>query len=83
MAQPGPSQPAASSPTTENPIVAAGRKVKSALTSRQRPSVRILRDSSSTAEYDPETVDLLDVVGMFPLLRLPIRNGADFWQTLK
>jgi len=64
MAQPGPSNPPPSSPT-ENPIVAAGRKVKSALISRQRPSVRILRDSSSATEYDAETVDLLDVVGAY------------------
>lgn len=49
MEQPGPSQPTASSSSsaTENPIVAVGRKVKSVLSTRQRPSVRILRGSSS------------------------------------
>jgi len=71
MSQPGPSQAPPSSPTP-NPIVAAGRKVKSALTSRQRPSVRILRDSTSATEYDAETVDLLDVVGAYNQAQLSI-----------
>ena len=112
--------PAADSSTTENPIVAVGRKVKSVLSTSQRPSVRIIRKPSSTSdrrllvskdasekngagngtattgshfvdarnragglirswfgraeepyeeksyadEYDPDTVDLLDVVGL-------------------
>ncbi|KUJ16453.1 uncharacterized protein LY89DRAFT_586667 [Mollisia scopiformis] len=49
MAQQPPPQP--SSSTTENPIVAVGRKVKSILSSHQRPSVRILRESSSTSPH--------------------------------
>jgi hypothetical protein len=138
------SQPPPSSSTTENPIVAVGRKVKSVLTTDQRPSVRILRESSSTGstgiakkfashrsshgkapgpesraefaaspsketasanrfvdarnrtgaairsifgreghntddgsyenEYDPDTVDLLDVVGMYDQCTLKARN---------
>lgn len=124
MDQASSSQP---SSTTNNPVVAAGRKVKSVLSTHQRPSVRIQLDSPtapntnrppvSTAnaekplpslpshetaprqkswfgslrhrsasatrppingsgdskadesyddEYDPDTVDLLDIVGMFP-----------------
>jgi hypothetical protein len=120
MAQPGPSQlPPSSSATVlrsvQKPVVAVGRKVKSVLTTQQRPSVRILREPSSTREprrvpvsksiakgngiasrfadarnhtgaairsllspvehftddesfeneYDPDTVDLMDVVGMY------------------
>ena len=108
------------SSTTENPIAAVGRKVKSVLSTSQRPSVRIVPESISTRknfvpvqgpesrtepnasgnasflnrvgssvrslfgskdntteeepsrdEYDPDTVDLLDVVGMYepPLLK--------------
>ena len=49
MDQPGSSQPPPSS-TTENPVVAVGRKVKSVLSTNQRPSVRILRGPSSTGE---------------------------------
>ncbi|KAH8816713.1 hypothetical protein F5884DRAFT_842228 [Xylogone sp. PMI_703] len=37
-----------SSSTTDNPVVAVGRKVKSVLSTHQRPSVRILRESPST-----------------------------------
>ncbi|CZR61569.1 related to ahmp1 protein [Phialocephala subalpina] len=48
MAQPGYSQP--SPPTTDNPIVAVGRKVKSTLSSHQQPSIRILRESSSAGK---------------------------------
>ena len=91
------------SPTAENPVVAAGKKVKLILSTHQRPSVRILREAPSNEvlrsalepgpsegnaigrrfsiksllsrrediapgesnhdEYDPDTVDLLDVVG--------------------
>jgi hypothetical protein len=36
--------------TTKNPVVAVGRKVKSVLSSKQRPSVRILRGPSSNGE---------------------------------
>lgn len=50
MAQQGLSQPPLSSSTSENPVVAIGRKVKSVLTSHQRPSIRILRESSSIGE---------------------------------
>jgi hypothetical protein len=46
MDQPGPSQPPPSSSTTENPIVAVGRKVKSILSTSQQPSIRILRSSN-------------------------------------
>lgn len=52
---PPPPQPPPPSSTTENPIVAVGRKVKSevksALSSSQRPSVRIQRGYSSTGEF--------------------------------
>ncbi|KAF7865886.1 hypothetical protein EAF04_006051 [Stromatinia cepivora] len=50
MAQQGSSQSSPSSSTTENPIVAVGRKVKSVLGTHQRPTIRIYRDSSSNAE---------------------------------
>lgn len=50
MAQQGLPQSSPSSSTTENPIVAVGRKVKSVLGTHQRPTIRIHRDSSSTAE---------------------------------
>ncbi len=50
MDQPGPSQPPPSSSMTDNPVVAVGRKLKSVLGSHQRPSVRIVRESSSTGE---------------------------------
>lgn len=102
MAQPNSSEPPPSPSTTQNPIVAVGRKVKSVLSSHQRPSVRILRESSSSRksrvpasktkseksgsrfgrgdniaddesfehEYDPDTVDLLDVVGMYDQARI-------------
>jgi hypothetical protein len=139
--------PPPSTITTENPIVAVGRKVKSVLSSHQRPSIRILRESSSAEqslrapaskdiaeksapnlsphgpdspaeysavnakrntfanrfadarkrtgvamralfsreedsiddesfehEYDPDTVDLLDVMGMCDLARLTMRR---------
>lgn len=107
MDQPPPSQPAASS-TTENPIVAVGRKVKSLLSTSDRPSIRIVRgtpgtekplpplpphekeqepekktfasrfrslfsddenatnDTHSRDEYDASTVDLMDVMGIYP-----------------
>lgn len=129
MDQPGPSQPELTSSTTENPIIALGRKVKSVLGTSQRPSVRIIRsapvskgtgeklasyhstygntpnqsrsgnsfastlnragtsirslfsreDSSPNEEtfkdeYDPDTVDLLDVVGMYNLLSFERRE---------
>lgn len=48
MDQQGPLPPLPSSSTTHNPVVAVGRKLKSVLGSHQRPSVRILRESSST-----------------------------------
>jgi hypothetical protein len=48
MAQPGP--PPASSSATDNPIVAIGRKVKSALTSSDQPSIRIVRGRSTATE---------------------------------
>ncbi|KAI9701614.1 MAG: hypothetical protein M1820_006385 [Bogoriella megaspora] len=47
MDQQGNSEPPQSSSTTENPVVAVGRKVKSVLSTHQRPSVRILREPSS------------------------------------
>ncbi|QSZ37702.1 hypothetical protein DSL72_008801 [Monilinia vaccinii-corymbosi] len=50
MAQQDSSQSSPSSLTTENPIVAVGRKVKSVLSTHQRPTIRIYRDSSSTTE---------------------------------
>lgn len=55
--QPTPSsQPPPPSSTTENPVVAIGRKVKSALSTQQQPSIRILRASSSTGESRPSPV---------------------------
>ncbi|ESZ97791.1 hypothetical protein SBOR_1800 [Sclerotinia borealis F-4128] len=54
MAQQGPSQPSPASSTTNNPIVAVGRKVKSVLSTQERPTIRIYRDSSSTP--DPRNV---------------------------
>ncbi|KAF2228472.1 hypothetical protein EV356DRAFT_538066 [Viridothelium virens] len=102
--QAGPA-PSNSASTTENPVIAVGRKVKSVLSTHQRPSVRIRREPASNnvprqtgepsspkekvptdrfssvrlgrlfsrdenptsnglsqEEYDPDTVDLLDVV---------------------
>ncbi|TAQ90691.1 hypothetical protein B7494_g978 [Chlorociboria aeruginascens] len=50
MDRPGASQPLPSSTPTENPVVAVGRKVKAVLTPRQGPSIRILREASSTGE---------------------------------
>lgn len=50
MDQRGLSQPPPSSSTTENPVVAVGRKVKSVLSTHQRPSVRILREPVSIGE---------------------------------
>lgn len=50
MAQQDPSQPPPSDSTTENPIAAVGRKVKSVLTTHQRPTIRIHRNHSSTPE---------------------------------
>lgn len=53
MDQPGSSQHPPTSSTTTNPVVAVGRKVKSVLSTHQRPSVRILRERSSTGEPSP------------------------------
>ncbi|KAB8291740.1 hypothetical protein EYC80_006535 [Monilinia laxa] len=50
MAQQGSLRSSSPALTTENPIVAVGRKVKSVLSTHQRPTIRIYRDSSSTAE---------------------------------
>jgi hypothetical protein len=120
MDQPESSQSPPSSSATvlrsvQKPVAAVGRKVKSVLSTQQRPSVRILRESSPTRqprripvsegiakengvasrfadarnrtgaairsllsreehytddesfenEYDPDTVDLMDVMGMY------------------
>lgn len=113
MADVNTQQPEAPATTTSNPIVAVGRRVKSALISHQQPSIRIQRDyadaptsgdlseksipqgesendltpketnlsgrlasmfsrskESNTQgyaanDYDSDTVDLLDVVGMY------------------
>lgn len=46
MDHPGPSQPPLPPSTTENPVVVVGRNVKLLLSSHQRPSIRILRNSS-------------------------------------
>ncbi|KAL9113724.1 MAG: hypothetical protein Q9227_002169 [Pyrenula ochraceoflavens] len=50
-----PPQTPPSETTTENPVVAVGRKVKSVLSTHQRPSVRIRRVAppTRTAEQDP------------------------------
>jgi len=68
MDQPGSSQPTPPPPdsTTANPVVAATRKVKSMLTSHQRPSVRIQRGGA------PATQDFAEK----PLPALPPR-GVD------
>jgi len=50
MDRPGSSQPLPLSSATENPVVAAGRKVKAVLSTHQRPSVRILHEPLSTGE---------------------------------
>lgn len=50
MAQQGSLQSSQSPSTTENPIVAVGRKVKSVLSTHQRPTIRIYRDSTSNTE---------------------------------
>ena len=50
MDRPVSSQPPPSSSKAENPVVALGQKVKAVLSTSQRPSVRILRGSSSTGE---------------------------------
>jgi hypothetical protein len=55
MDQPVSSQPPPSSSATvlrsvQKPVVAVGRKVESVLSTQQRPSVRILREPSSTGE---------------------------------
>ncbi|RDW80259.1 hypothetical protein BP6252_04897 [Coleophoma cylindrospora] len=47
MDRPASSHPVPAPATTENPVVAVGRKVKAALSTHQRPSVRILREPSS------------------------------------
>lgn len=51
MDQPSSSQPPPSSSVSENPVVAVGRRVKSALSSHQQPSVRILRESSAGSPH--------------------------------
>ncbi|KAG9240955.1 hypothetical protein BJ878DRAFT_559272 [Calycina marina] len=60
------SQPLAEKPLpatpAENPLKAIGNRVKSALQSQNNPSIRVLRNSTSTDEYDRETVELLDVI---------------------
>ncbi|KAL2071195.1 hypothetical protein VTL71DRAFT_12430 [Oculimacula yallundae] len=48
MSQPGPQPPQGPTPqATDNPVAAAAQKVKSAFSSSQKPSVRIVRGSSS------------------------------------
>jgi len=49
MSQPGsqPLQQPPQQPTTEHPVVAAAQRVKSAFSSSQKPSVRIVRDNSN------------------------------------
>lgn len=74
MDQPGSSQPPPSNSTTENPIVAVGRKVKSVLTTNQRPSVRIRRGPSSTR--DPRRVLLSQNIAEKPLPQLPPRGNV-------
>ncbi|TVY90112.1 hypothetical protein LAWI1_G004326 [Lachnellula willkommii] len=71
--QPAPSsQPPPPSSTTENPVVAIGRKVKSVLSTQQQPSIRILRASSSTGESRPSPVS--GGVAEKPLPELPQSN---------
>ena len=74
MTQQGSSQPPPSSLTTENPIVAVGRKVKSVLSSHQRPSIRILRESSSTGE--PRRAPASNGIVEKPLPPLPPHEKA-------
>lgn len=49
MSHPGsqPPQQPPQQPTTDNPVVAAAQRVKSAFSSSQKPSVRIVRDNSN------------------------------------
>lgn len=63
MDQPGSSQAPSSPSTTENPIVAVGRKVKSAFSSgSNQPSIRIFRNSSSQGKSNrlPTTESTLE-----------------------
>jgi hypothetical protein len=64
------SQPPPPLSTTANPVVAVGRKVKSMLTSHQRPSVRIQRGGARPV---PATQDFAEK----PLPQLPPREGAN------
>lgn len=43
--------PESTSAATDNPIAAVGKKVKSALSSRNQPSIRIQRQSSPSERY--------------------------------
>jgi hypothetical protein len=71
MDHPGPSQPPLPPSTTENPVVAVGRKVKSLLSSHQRPSIRILRNSSV-----PRPVLATQDFAEKPLPELPPRENV-------
>ncbi|TVY37068.1 hypothetical protein LSUB1_G004218 [Lachnellula subtilissima] len=66
------SQPPPPSSTTQNPVIAIGRKVKSALSTQQQPSIRILRASSSTGESRPSPSS--SGVAEKPLPELPQSN---------
>jgi hypothetical protein len=75
MAHPGPSQcpsqPLPPPSTTGNPVMAVGRKVKSIFSSHQRPSIRILRNTSEPGLV-PATQDFAEK----PLPPLPSRGNA-------
>jgi hypothetical protein len=67
MDQPGSSELSPPLEATANPVVAVGRKVKSMLTSHQRPSVRIQRGGARPV---PATQDFAEK----PLPQLPPRG---------
>jgi hypothetical protein len=74
MDQPGSSQPPPSSSTTANPVVAVGRKVKSIFSSHQQPSIRILREPSSTGA--PRRPPISKDFAEKPLPPLPPRGNV-------
>jgi len=59
MASPGSTQPPIAPSRTENPIVAVGRRVKSALSSQQEPSVQIQRGASSSRSHSKALTEKL------------------------
>lgn len=68
----------ASKPTTENPIVAVGRKVKSALSSSlNQPSVRIYRSSSTLSYPRPPTANTSGRQDARPYAQMDFAEGGN------